>query len=277
MVETVAMDVWSVPPTDTRTLFDEDRRDLLSLLEQLTADQWTAPTPAAGWTVKDIALHLLDGDLGRLSRERDGDTTGLLPHDLPMSVFAAALNEKNERWLHATRQLSPRVIRDLLAYSTRQVREWTADADLLAPTRVSWASDEPVPGWLDLAREMTETWVHHQQIRAAVGLETSTDRLPTVLRTFVWAFPHQYRAPAVPGTTVVVDLDVGGRWSLVAAAEGRWSLHEGAVADPAAQVSFTAEAAWRSFTGAATPPGGITRTGPRELTDPALAVRGIIV
>jgi hypothetical protein len=58
------MDVWSVPPTDIRVLFGAKRRDLLALLDQLTADEWAAASPAHGWTVKDVAAHLLDGDLG---------------------------------------------------------------------------------------------------------------------------------------------------------------------------------------------------------------------
>lgn len=271
------MDVWSVSPLDTRGLFDEERRDLLVLLDRLTADQWAAASPAEGWTVKDVALRLLDGDLGRLSRERDGDTTGLLPHGGPAATFAAALDAKNQRWLEAARQLSTRVTLELLAQSTRQVQEWVAGADLLGPTRVSWASDDAVPAWLDLARELTETWVHHQQINAAIGLGTSTDRLSTVLRTFVWALPHQYRVAAPPGTAVVIDLDIGGQWRLVAGDAGRWMLHEGAVADSAACVGFTAEAAWRSLTGAVIPRDGITRTGPSQLTDPVLDVRAIIV
>lgn len=179
------MDVWTVPAMDTRGLFAEDRGDLLSLLDELPPQKWAAPTPAEGWTVKDVALHLLDGDLGRLSRDRDGDATGLLAIDATAETFAAALAAKNQRWLEAARQLSPRLIRDLLAFSTARVNEWSAEADLHAPTRVNWASDEPVPAWLDLARELTETWVHHQQIRAATGRDTDTQRLPTVLRTFV--------------------------------------------------------------------------------------------
>lgn len=265
-----------MPPMDTRGLFGEERHDLMGLLDDLTAAEWAAPTPAEGWTVNDIALHLLDGDLGRLSRGRDGDTTGLLSVGGTAAEFAAALATKNQRWLDATRQLSSRVVRDLLVYSTAQLDEWTAGADLLAPTRVSWASDTPVPAWLDLARELTETWVHHQQVRAAAGHRTSTSRLPTVLRTFVWALPHQYRVPAERGTTVVIDLDIGGQWRLVAGDAGRWTLEEGPVANPAARVTFTAEAAWRSFTGAALARDGFTRTGPEELTAPVLDVRGVI-
>jgi uncharacterized protein (TIGR03083 family) len=271
------MDVWSASPMDTRGLFGAERRDLLVLLDQLTADEWAAASPAHGWTVKDVAAHLLDGDLGRLSRDRDRDLTGLLPVGGSAREFADALAAKNQRWVDAARQLSSRLIRDLLVFSTGQLHTWAQNVDLLAPRQVSWASDQPVPAWLDLARELTETWVHHQQIRGATGRSTSTSRLPMVLRTFVWALPHQYRAQAAPGTTVIVDLDTGGRWRLVGGPPRRWTLEEGAVGQPAAHVAFTAEAAWRSFTGAGVPPDGVRCTGPEDLTEPVLSVRGIII
>lgn len=165
---------------------------------------------------------------------------------------------------------------DLLCYSTRQISEWTICVDLRAPTRVSWTGREPVPAWLDLARELTETWVHHQQIRAATRHEINSERLPTVLRTFVWALPHQYRVAAPRGTAVQVDLDSGGVWHLVATDGGRWNLEPGAATNPAATLTFTADAAWRSFTGAKIPPDGIRKSGSDELTGPLLAVRGII-
>jgi uncharacterized protein (TIGR03083 family) len=145
------------------------RGDLLALLDQLTADEWTAASPAHGWTVKDVAAHLLDGDLGRLSRDRDRELTGLLPVGGSAREFADALAAKNQRWVDAGRQLSGRVVRDLLVFSTGQLHAWTQDVDLVAPRQVSWASEHPVPAWLDLARELTETWVHHQQTRVATG------------------------------------------------------------------------------------------------------------
>jgi hypothetical protein len=41
----------------------------------------TAATGLPGWTVKDVATHLLDDDFGRLSRDRDGETTGMIVVD----------------------------------------------------------------------------------------------------------------------------------------------------------------------------------------------------
>src|SRR6187402_1135274 len=142
------MDVWAADPMDTRESFRDERRDLLDLLRSLTADAWEAPTQAGAWTVKDVALHLLDGDLGRLSRGRDGDLTGLIPVGETATPLAVALAEKNERWVQAAGHLSRRVIQDLLRSTTDQLDDWTADLDLLDSAQVSWASDQPVPVWL---------------------------------------------------------------------------------------------------------------------------------
>ena len=38
----------------------------------------------------------------------------------------------------------------------------------------------------------------------------ATDYLADVLRTFVWAFPHQYRPEAAAGTRVALGLGSGG-------------------------------------------------------------------
>ena len=271
-----SVDVWSAAVVDTRPEFEQERDALLALLAELPDERWASATSAGTWLVKDIALHLLDGDLTRLSAGRDGDSTGLLPNTGSDAEFAKLLAAKNERWLLATRYLSARVTRDLLTSSTAQLVIWTRAADLRAPKRVTWASDEPVPCWLDLARELTETWVHHQQIRHAVGLCTDSTRLPTVLRTFAWALPHHYRVHAPIGTQVEVDLDSGGVWSLTSSGAGQWSLESSSGSAGAASVRFTGEAAWRSFVGQHLPDNEVTTSGPRTLTEPVLQVRAII-
>jgi len=269
------VDLWAAPPLDTRGLFDEERRDLLALLDSLEAAEWSAPSAARGWTVKDLALHLLDGDLGRLSRGRDADLSGALDGGHGKAL-AQALAAKNQRWLDATRGLSSRVIQDLLRFSTQEISAWTAEDDLLGPARVSWAGDEPVPTWLDHGRELTETWVHHQQIREATGRRPSDARLSTVLSIFVWAFPHQYRVPAPTGVVVNLDLDAAGEWHLRSVGGSRWTLEGGPGPRPAAAVRFSPDAAWRSMTGATVPLGGVHSVGPDDLIRPLMEVRGII-
>src|SRR4051812_30649663 len=72
------MQLRDAPVVDVRPVLTEERADLLGFLAGLTAEEWETPTAAPGWRVKDVALHLLDDDLGWLSRGRDGDRSGRL-------------------------------------------------------------------------------------------------------------------------------------------------------------------------------------------------------
>ena len=108
--------------------------------------------------------------------------------------FVDALATKNQRWIDGARGLSLRVVAELLEWTGRQMDAYYDSMDLHGEGRVSWAGDGPVPLWFDIAQDLTERWVHQMQMREAVGrVEDYAQRyLPTVLRTFVWALPHQF-------------------------------------------------------------------------------------
>ncbi len=159
---------------------------------------------------------------------RDNDASGLLPHGADPRDLVAALDAKNQRWVDGAAGLSRRVVSDLLVWAGRELADHDAAADLTAPAFVGWAADGPVPAWLDLAREFTEQWVHQQQIREAVRLPGSHRRhLDRVLRTFVWAYPHQLgRFPDLPADAVIaLDLGDRRRWDLVRRPDG-WDLED---------------------------------------------------
>ncbi len=250
----------------------------MAWLDGLTPQEWRASTAAPGWTVKDLALHLLDDDLGWLSRDRDEDRSGLLDM-VAHSTFVAALAAKNDAWVRGAPQLSARVLSSLLEWAGKEMDDHYSAMDLQGDGGVVWASDGPVPVWFDIAQDLTERWVHQMQMRLAVDKVGSyaAEYLPEVLRTFVWAFPHQYRPDASAGTPVALDLSAGGTWTLTSAGAGRCELEPGTPADPAAAVHATDEAGWRWLTGAAIPAGGLRSEGPDNLIQPLLSVRGIIV
>ena len=52
-------------PTLVADLFPEILTELIRLLSSLSADEWQMPTACAGWSVKDVALHLLGGEVGK--------------------------------------------------------------------------------------------------------------------------------------------------------------------------------------------------------------------
>jgi len=271
------MRLTEAPIVDVRGAQVEHRAGLLDLLESLAPGQWASPTAAPGWSVKDVAVHLLDVDLGWLARMRDRDYSGLIEVSADHAAFVAGLARRNQRWVDGVTVLSPRLIVDLLRWSGSQLTGFLATVDLRAPGSVYWAG--PAPLWFDLAREFTERWVHGRQIREAVTAETDAGNDPylsLVLRTFIWGFPHQYEAAAVAGTTVNLKIEGVGCWILTRTGDG-WILDEAGDADAAATLTMTGDAAWRLVTGASYDPNGVRTAGNSDLLRPLLLVRSIIV
>jgi uncharacterized protein (TIGR03083 family) len=270
------MDLWSLPAMDVRPALTRERADLLELVGGLSDDEWFAPTRVPGWSVKDLALHILDDDLGWLSRGRDGDPSGRL--DVSAAGFVAALNQKNDDWVRATRQLSRPVVLGLLAWAGQQMDDYYASQSLTSEGRVAWASDRPVPNWFDIAQDLTERWVHQMQMREAVRkVDAYRDAyLTEVMKTFVWAFPHQYRVEAPVGTQVGLSLGADDRWTLTRGTEG-WTLSLGHDAGLSAEVESSPDGGWKWLTGGAVTSDDVRTTGPSNLCAPLLSVRAILV
>ena len=275
-------------PVLTTHLFPEERRALLALLSSLSGVEWRAPTVCPGWSVKDIAAHLLADDIGRLSRGRDGyPGADFAPPTSPDHFEAELLeniNRQNELWVAAARRLSPHVIVDLLRWSGEQTQAYFDSLNpFVVGEPVSWAGPEPAPVWLDIAREYTERWLHQQQIRDAVGKPGLTDRetFAPVLETFVRALPHTFRHVDAPETTHVrltVTGDAHGEWSLVRH-DSRWALFSATEAPPNAAVTMDADTAWRLFTKGISKAAALDRvaiTGDRLLGEKILETVSII-
>jgi uncharacterized protein (TIGR03083 family) len=246
-----------VEPILTVDLYPELHVELLALLRALPLEDWEKPTAAVPWTVRDMAAHLLDTDMRRLSRQRD--KLPPLKPDKPIENYGdlvAFINQLNNDWVRVARRISPALMIDLLALVGPQVHTFFKTLDPYAPSpgAVSWAGPEVAPNWFDLAREYTEKWHHQMHIREAVGapeLELTSRRLlHPVLDTFVRALPHTYRDIASPeGTQVVLEItgEAGDTWSLVREGSG-WRLYQGSGSGAAAQVQMGQDTAWRLFT-----------------------------
>jgi uncharacterized protein (TIGR03083 family) len=237
-------------PVITVALFPEERERLVDLLTTLTPEQWDKPTICPGWSVKDIAAHLLGDDLGKLSRQRDGY---FATAPAPGEDIIALVNRINGEWVQATRRLSPRLLCELLEMSGRSLFPIFAGMDLFAlGEAVSWVGPDPAPVWLDIAREYTERWLHQQQIRDALGVAGLTEPhfFAPVLATFVWALPKTYAAVDKPdGTRIQVQITgaSGGIWTVVREGE-KWALYEGSATQPTSTVTMDQDVAWRLFT-----------------------------
>ena len=275
------MAIADAPVLDVRPLLPDERAHLIELLSGLSPEQWSTATSCPGWTVKDIALHVLGEELGWLSRGRDGDTSGLLDERVDFREFVHLLDEKNQRWVDGAHGLSSRVVIDLLRWSGDQFDRHLERIDLDEPSSVIWSGPDPTPRWFDLARDFTERWVHQQQIRDAVGRPELDDaHTAAVLRTFLWALPHHYRVvPAPEGSTVVIWITGpgGGAWALVRVGATTWDLSEGEPDRRDAEVALTSDAAWRVLTGGAVADEAVELRGAIHLARPFLSARAIIV
>jgi uncharacterized protein (TIGR03083 family) len=226
---------------------------LIELLLSLSASEWDARTIAPRWKVRDVAAHLLDTVLRKLSIVRDAwyvETNEIeSPHDVVTLV-----NRLNEEGVTVYRRLSPPVLIDLMKLACEQSANFHEALDPFAPAAfgVSWAGEATSLNWFDTARELTERWHHQQQIRFAVNRPGIMMRelYHPVLDCFLRGLPHLYRETDAPaGTVLLVEItgECGGQW-LLSRASGRWELAKESATEPAARVSIPQEIAWRVFT-----------------------------
>ncbi|HEX7832118.1 MAG TPA: maleylpyruvate isomerase N-terminal domain-containing protein, partial [Thermoanaerobaculia bacterium] len=238
-------------PIVTTHLFAPLNAELVAMLRTLTEEEWSRPTVAGSWTVRDVAAHLLDTCMRRLSMDRDGYAPPL-PPDAFANGLGAFINNANREGVEWLRRLSAPMLTDLIERYGQQMAEFFASKDPNAPARwaVSWAGDESSPNWFDIARELTERWHHQQQIRDAVGRPPLFDSLAPVIATFVRALPHTYRdVTAREGSTIVLRIieEGAGTWTLSREAT-TWTLYEGEPESPTTRVTMRGDAAWRIFT-----------------------------
>jgi uncharacterized protein (TIGR03083 family) len=235
---------------------------LVELLRSLAPGEWEIQTIAPAWRVKDVAAHLLDTQLRKLSICRDGHRPNVAAPGSPAEV-AALVNTLNREGVTVYRRLSPQVLISLLEWAARESADYHMSLDPFAEAvfAVSWAGEERSANWFDTARELTERWHHQQQIRLAVhrpGIMTPELYFP-VLDCFMRGLPHAYRGQdGEPGTLARFEVsgDCGGRWFLHRD-QNAWRLIDGPEGQERSRTVIPQEIAWRVFTR------GIDRTAAR--------------
>jgi uncharacterized protein (TIGR03083 family) len=241
-------------PIKTVHLFPLLDQKLIELLRSLSTDDWNRPTLAKLWTVKDIAAHLLDGNMRVISSAHQfaGD-----PPSNPINNYSDLvdfLNGLNATWVNAMKRVSPQLLTDLLETTGKQYSEIMTAADLFAPApfSVAWAGEDESVNWFHIAREYTEKFHHQQQIREAVGKQgiLTAELFYPCIDTFMCGLPHTYRT--VNGNTgmliqITVTGEAGGNWYLFKMADG-WTLIKNAESVPDTIVTLSPDIAWKVFT-----------------------------
>lgn len=271
---------------DVAPLFAPLHRELIQLLRSLSDDAWDRPTVAGKWRVRDVAAHLLDGMLRKLSAHRDGHL--LRAGDQPPRTYddvVALINALNATGVAYGERFSPRLLTDLLEVTGGWLSDFVLTLDPAAPALfpVAWAGENESQNWMDTGREYTEHWHHQMQIRAAAGAPLLLEDVwyEPLLSFSVRALPRTYaNVPANEGTSI--NLFIDGRpwaWSLVREAEA-WRLDGGSANDPATTIRIAPNDAWRLFYNALDPSSAesiVRIEGSRDLGMPLLNARSVMV
>lgn len=276
-------------PVLTAELLPPLHEELTTLLRGLAPDDWERPTVAGAWRVRDVAAHLLDGDLRTLAAYRDGYSP---PPPEPIAGYADLvrfLDGLNAGWVRAAERLSPLLLVELLEWTGPRVSAALAarpdHAEAVYP--VAWAGEERSEHWMDVGRQYTERWHHQQQVRDAVGapLLLAGRWLLPLLDLSVRALPRAYAEVSAPeGTALVLRVrgaegGPGAAWSLARDGVG-WTLARGEAPDPAAAIEVDADTAWRLLYNALSAEEARGRAavhGDAALAEPLFAARSVMV
>ncbi len=191
------------------------------MLAPLDDAGWDAPTPAAGWAVRDQVSHLAFFE----------DAATLAVTDpTAFNAFAeeamARGGDPMEDHLRRGRAMKGGDVLDWWRQARRRL--FAASAGLRADARVPWFG--PPMGLMSfLSARLMETWAHGQDVVDGLGLERlPTARLRHVAHLGVKARPFSYVARGRPAPDVPVRVCLTGpsgeRWEWDADAESQNSV-----------------------------------------------------
>jgi uncharacterized protein (TIGR03083 family) len=246
-------------PIPTLHLFAKLDELLISLLRSLTSYDWEKPTLARLWNVKDVAAHLLDGNVRAIA--------ALHQYEPPVNTqinsyrdLVDFLNQLNAGWVNAMKRVSPALLIHQLENTGKQYTEYLHSLQPFEQAKysVAWAGEEQSSNWFHIAREYTEKWHHQQQIREAVGQQ---DALMTkelfypCIATFMQALPHAYRNINADEGSIIsftISGDAGGTW-LLQKGSNSWQFADHSThTQPLSSVTLPPDVAWKLFTKAIT-------------------------
>jgi hypothetical protein len=128
-------------------------RKLVALLRSLAPEQWLEPTCYPNWKVKDIASHLLQTGISRLSGQRDAWSPGLWSGPMPAGFTEVA---------------------NLIARNNKQWEKWTLRREAAAWRPYRGAPDISPPTGLTLAYALPLRLIR-SRITARTGQAIMTD------------------------------------------------------------------------------------------------------
>ena len=238
---------------DVLSVFPTLNKELILLLKNLKPSDWDKKTVCPEWTIRDIAIHLLDTNLRKLSIGRDGHCYLKNQQFSTYEELIIYINQLNAIYINAMRRVSTNILVEMIEKYQNELLLYFDELDPfdMAIFPVRWAGKEHSENWFDIAREYTERWLHQQQIRFALNDQKLLSRkfyLP-YLKTVIQALPYTYQKIKAPiGATVKVEIvgDAGSYW-VIKREKKNWNFVDNDVDNPDALVYIDQQIAWLIF------------------------------
>ena len=200
----------AAPTTAVLDDFEAEQRELEALLRDLADDDWSRPTPAAGWDVRDQVSHLAD------TEELAHDTATGGPRQINLEIENYASGDAfTLAGCIRGRAMTPAEVLDW--WTGAAARNRAALRGLDPAARVPWGLGMGLRAFG--AARLMEHWAHGLDVRAAVGRPAAdTRRLHHVAWIGARALPYALSVAGVdppPGRTLRFDLvdPEGADWS----------------------------------------------------------------
>ena len=182
--------------------------ELRALLTDLSADDWSRPTPFKSWTVNDVVNHLHSGDW--MAVQSLSNPEGF--RELARAVHRGTSSDKPYQGS------GPELLQHWHDYF-EQMCNLLAASD--PKRRCPWFGPDMGVRMFATARQM-ETWAHGHDIYDLLGRQrVYTDRLKHIaeigVRTFGWTFVNRKQEPPGPAPHVVLTAPSGVEWAWNAA------------------------------------------------------------
>jgi uncharacterized protein (TIGR03084 family) len=197
-------------PMDMKAICDDlaaEHAVLDAIVAELDEFQWSAPTPADGWAVRDQICHLATYD--DASWLAATDPAGFTEREL------APGNDRQARQLETARRLSGRQI--LTWWRQIRVDMLHALRPLDAKARLPWYGP-PMSALTFTSARLEETWGHGQDVVDALDVERpATDRLRHVAHLGVLTRGYSFTNQGKPAPTDDVRVELiapsGALWT----------------------------------------------------------------
>jgi uncharacterized protein (TIGR03083 family) len=236
------------PLANAVTTYQEAVADIHAILNTLSPEQWNMATPCPGWTVADIAAHVIDIETMAAGEPKADHTPDwdALPHvKSPSQQFT-------ELGVDYRRGTTPEILLRNITESSANLLNYLADQPPII--KMPWSKSELSQDQFLLLRSF-DIWVHEQDIRSAINspgdLATNPARnaahrminsLPVIWGKKVGAPPGSELHFTLTGPGIEGSANIGVTW------EGQAEFVD-QVSDSATKVSMSWPGFFNAFAG----------------------------